>query len=403
MRFLRCAARGSAAALACLLVAALAAPATAERAPATPADLSSPSTGASPATEGGISSASAVLSEAIPAAGDVTADPVGAARREIEASCLRVGYPEAFGRWTDLNADGDDDVIFTFDVVCDGFSGAFCGREGCAGAVFVAAGEGRFRRTSLPPQAVPRDPIRGRPAVTVAGSSEPIRVWNGVDFVPPNQLARGRAVAAAAPEAPVSDPNDHHATAALFDDRRRRRARLAAMSPSQASAEAAAEARIEALAVSGALAAAPPIRPIDPDAVWAYAPRGRGRAEARIAGWDGFSTFALACRAGDGDVGVAATADRGVLAAPALDGDVAFVEVFLGGRTRGRLRLVYAEAEDIWVTRFDPAGEVSEWLRRGSSVSLVEAEEEGAAMAARFTLDGSRRAIEAMYRACGVL
>ena len=344
--------------------------------------------------------------------GATVEDPVAEAKREIEASCLKVEYPKDFVRWTELNGDETLDAVIRFDVVCDGYRGAFCGAGECPGRVFVSDGEGVFRKTSLPPNVEPRTPYNGLPAVTIrlkgaeCGYRVPqcrkTRVWDGADFVPPEYLtAEGRARAEAraakrqaqlealsAPE----DADDYLATAALFDEFGRLE-------------DPDVEARIDALEAAGALFEEPGWTAFERGERWSYAPNGRGRAQAWIDSDYGYASLRIGCRAGDRTVGLAFSGDAGVFSGRSAEGRAVVADVVIAGQARGALNLRYAGSADLWVARIEPQGALSEWLRRGSRAVFWEAGEPRGfgRPAGSFALGGSRRAIEAAYRACGLM
>lgn len=149
------------------------------------------------------------------------ADPVAAARAEIESICLSVDYPEDFAVRQDLTGDGRADVILRYAVTCDGFANRFCGQSGCDGGVFVAAPDGGFVATELPPE-VEATEHEGWPAVAVrrggprcAGSTaarcRSIMVWDGEAFVEPRAV-RGEAP----PEPVVEEPEPDERAIAQF-------------------------------------------------------------------------------------------------------------------------------------------------------------------------------------------
>lgn len=337
--------------------------------------------------------------------GFVAIDPEAAAKREIGASCLQVGYPEEFGQRRDINGDGEPDAIFLYNVSCDGFYGAFCGMERCAGSVFASLPDGRFIKTSLDPYFQESQPYKGRPAVTVrltgsaCGRGRPVcrglRVWNGSDFVPPSQVDAASAPVApsAAPKPPAEpeppadiDQTDAEATAALF----------AARAGEPLSPEA--EARIDALAAGGQLRVSPSWRAFEPTEEWSYEPTGRGRARSWVLSFNGSARLMIACRAGDGGAALALSGLGGSLAELAAPGVSSPVALWVGGEKRAEPLMRYAPSQRLWVARFPADSPILEWMRRGSEAQFARGGEE----LAYFSLNGSSRALLATLRACGL-
>lgn len=347
-----------------------------------------------------------------------TEDPIAAAKREVYAQCLSAEFPETFARWEDLNADGEADALITYNVVCDGYRGALCGVEGCPGAVFVSDGDGGYRKTDLPPDATVAEPYRGLPAVAVSLTGDNcrrgvrlcrgVRVWNGAAFVPPDQLdapagAAGTVAAAPAPDGPPPLPEptaleiavaaeDFETTGALFDR----------IGPPP---DPVIDERVDRLMAANALRAARGFRSFRPSEQWSYEPFGRGRARAWVRGEFGAAELQIACRAGDPVAAIAFYAREGVFGSAFRSGVAAPADVLIAGSVRDTVLLRYVRRRDMWVGRLNPQGPLLDWLRRGSSAVFLEpgALIDGVPPAARFSLTGSRRAIEAALRACGLI
>ncbi|MEM9726273.1 MAG: hypothetical protein AAF909_12555, partial [Pseudomonadota bacterium] len=282
----------------------------------------------------------------VAAAGALIEDPVAEARREIGASCLQVEYPENFVRWTDLNADGAQDAVIAYDVVCDGFRGVFCGTGACDGSVYVTDDDGAFRKTSLPPDAKPREAYRGLPAVTVSlsggdcGRAQPrcqrVRVWNGRDFVAPELLtAEGRAAAA---ERAAAAARAVESAGASDTEARRLAAWFAA--------------GLELDTPTGLSPYPPTVEPGWSAPVaerWSYQPLSGGRARAWIASDSGVGRLQIACRAGEPTAAIAFTADGGAFADERVEGATRAVDVVVSGRLRATLPVTYVARWDFWV------------------------------------------------------
>lgn len=346
--------------------------------------------------------------------GEAVPDPVAEAKREIGASCLKVDYPKDFVRWSDLNGDGIDDAFISFNVVCDGYRGAFCGSSDCPGRVFVSDGEGVFRRTSLPLNAKPAGQHQGLPAVAVtlsgfdcgrrSGSCRVMRVWDGADFIAPELLtADGRQRAAER----IAASRDREAELARARERASREQdylTTAALFRAEGEPDPLWLSQVEELEASGALQAEPAFRSYSPGDEWSYEPLGRGRARAWMESVYGYASLQIACRAGDETIALAFSGEEGIFAPRAgRDAQAVLAEITVSGRVRGTVTLQYVAAQDFWVTRIPAQGEIAVWLRRGSRAAVWEA---GSARrygdpAGRFALSGSRRAIEATLRACG--
>ena len=137
-------------------------------------------------------------------------DPIAAARAEIERACLSVVYPDDFVRRMELNRDGLEDIVIRRNVVCDGYYGAFCGREGCDGSVWIALQNGYYRKLALPPRVEPTL-VGETPAVHVTPARGacpegvrcgPVLLWDGAEFVDQRTFrARQRAALIAAARA----------------------------------------------------------------------------------------------------------------------------------------------------------------------------------------------------------
>ncbi|MCI4665857.1 MAG: hypothetical protein MRY74_14165 [Neomegalonema sp.] len=163
----------------------------------------------------------APFAAAQPTAADV-ADPVAAAKAELASVCDRIVYPADFSKFArreDLTGDGRDDVVIRYEVSCNGSKLIFCGKPNdatpdaalrCAGAVFVALPNGKYRRTSLPAELKAATLPDGRKGVLVDTATPGCGVapnpactayfvWNGDDF---EKATLAVAPSAAAPTAP---------------------------------------------------------------------------------------------------------------------------------------------------------------------------------------------------------
>ncbi len=127
--------------------------------------------------------------------GKIVEDPEAVERALTRQACGGdPDYEPSFQRWVDLTGDGNQDVIFDHGgAACMGSVSYFCGSGGCSGSVYIALGDGRFKRTHFPPQ-VHAIEWRGEPSVRVfyhgsycgrpgVDGCEEVWTWQGKTFV----------------------------------------------------------------------------------------------------------------------------------------------------------------------------------------------------------------------------
>lgn len=292
-------------------------------------------------------------------------DPIAQARARIEETCLNAVYGDDFVRRMDLNADGLEDVVITDNVICDGYHSMFCGVGGCSGEVYIALPGGGYALTDLPPN-VSVTVARGRPAVRASGRGRTaVYVWLGDRFVIESEVGRKRVVAASA------------------------------------YAAAAAEAAMESALASVDLAAAEALYGLDGADidVWTASLDSDGAAHALVRGADGASALILSCSAGQAHFELSLRPSR--LAADVLpyhrDARIE-INAVVNGRVIERLALFYNDIADLWRVAIPSRGVL---LAALSAADAITFRQEGALdRIARFGLDGSSRAIEALRRRC---
>lgn len=351
---------------------------------------------------------------------DQNVDPVAQAKKKIEMICLKVVYPENFVRYVDLNRDGNDDLIIKYAVECDGYHSMFCGNEGCEGAVFIAKPDGGYARVNLPPDLEPTD-WNGLPAVNVKRppgtcgrerNCDVLRVWNGRRFLPLRYaLAQGakgfngddatlelggRRLADLGPEVAArfdglsglaSDPNTagfDRVPPALDDD-----------------------------VVQDEEAAFTDIGPLPDDIsamLAAGAQRGRwflsaglrpGQLSAAVLGSDDRSALILSCAPGDFafEFSLLPT-EVAALRAPRIDGALTAIDSLIGGSVVDTLIARFFSGDGVWRDALPAGGKLVRGLRRGAKVTFQDPEFD--LRIGEFTLDGSRRAIEAAMVGCAL-
>lgn len=330
------------------------------------------------------------------------ADPEAAARAEIESVCLRVEYGEDFVRRLDLTADGLDDVVIRYDVVCDGYGRFFCGPRGCRGDVFVALEAGGFRPMGLSPYVEPAM-HEGRPAVAVrharlecatpdAPACRTVRVWDGELFVPPAELGR------AGPRTVLEEGDDGRIRIILGGESREVVPRLGER-PEDDAPEPAAPPPNDALTA----APIPMVGEMVFEGVgseeWRMEALSTRRAVARIAGADGRSGLAVSCAFGDrGPRLLIATTAEVAEVLPSEQGASRQFDIVSGGRVRASRVFLYSGVESAWATRLLPNDPVIDALTGGAAASARD--HASGAPVVQVALTGSRGAIDEMLAHC---
>lgn len=348
-----------------------------------------------------------------PAQANVTSDPVRLAREDIQASCLKVEYPDDFVQRVDLTGDDRLDIIITYNVVCDGFHSLFCSRDGCVGSVFVARPDGAYEQVELPPTIAPTT-WNNLPAVRIprprrecvgGGPCERLRVWDGRAFVPPSaslaQLAAeaGSDDAAATEEAPAELATTARVIAGLTPA-----TELGAPEPVEDAETETAATETQEPAALGAL-------PPEIEAIVALGPQREswflskvlrlGKLSAARLGPDGRSSLTLSCAPGDAQLEISVTpSETAALGAVDRDGAERDLDIQVGRRVVDRVRLRFAADGGDWRGGVEPRGVLIRALQRGVTAAVQD--QEAALVYGQFDLTNSRRMINALRAACGV-
>lgn len=374
-----------------------------------------------------------------PPARNFETDPVAAARERIQATCLNIEYPQNFVRRPDLNGDGREDVVITYDVICDGFHSMFCGEAGCEGDVFLAEPNGGYVRVNLPPT-IETTLWNGLPAVRVLrrgsacplGDCELVLVWDGARFSRPSRALaeRAREGGAAGVGAAIGDETlaglARDALSGLGVEGQGEAGQGQRGSGQRGSGQGGSGQGGSGQGGSsggsgqgggsevlrGLVDAPEPFAEFDEEtsALLSVGARGDqwflsrvlrpGRLTAAALGPDGRSAVMVSCGPGDTRVEIAIMPTEGAaLRLPVDGGRPITIDSSMGSSVVDTSAAVYDVESGVWRMTTRPGGDMLLGLRDGTEALFVETGR--GVEIGRFTLDGSRQAINALLRACG--